>query len=223
MEIRYLSVFLHPHSIRPSEQKPAMPRSSKTRSSAADAAPSRPVLDLNDHIATRVAIFTNRLSRAASRFYRKNYGIGVVEWRLIMYVGRTKVTRANRICSETDLDKGAVSRSLATLQRMGIVSVKEDGADSRRNNVALTAKGRALHNELVPIALERQTKLVANLTPDEIQVFMGLIEKLQAKVSGGEPGADAPVPTLRPITRPPLKRATRRDELPRRRASARRG
>ena len=198
-----------------------MPRSSKTRSSAA--APSRPVLDLKDHIATRVAIFSNRLSRAASRFYRKNFGIGVVEWRLIMYVGRAKETRANRICSETDLDKGAVSRSLATLQRMGMVSVKEDGADSRRNNVALTAKGRALHGELVPIALERQAKLVVDLTPDEVQVFIGLIAKLQTKVSGGEPGADAPVPTLRPMTRPPLRRAARRDELPRRRASARRG
>jgi DNA-binding MarR family transcriptional regulator len=200
-----------------------MPRSSKTRSSAATGGLPRPVLDLNDHIATRVAIFANRLSRAASRFYRKNYGIGVVEWRLIMYVGHAKQTRANRICNETDLDKGAVSRSLATLQHMGIVSVKEDGTDSRRNNVALTAKGRALHAELVPIALERQIKLVADLRPEEIQGFMRLIEKMQATVSGGEPGADAPVPTLRPMSRPPLKRAVRRDESPKRRASARRG
>ena len=200
-----------------------MPRPSKTRPTSADTAPGGLVLDLNSHIATRVAIFANRLSRAASRFYRKKYGIGVVEWRLIMYIGRAKETRANRICSETDLDKGAVSRSLATLQRMGMVTVKEDGADSRRNNVALTVKGRALHSELVPIAFERQTKLVAGLTPAEVRLFMALIAKLQAKVSGGEPGADAPVPTLRPMPRPPLKRAARRDELPRRRASARRG
>jgi DNA-binding MarR family transcriptional regulator len=147
----------------------------------------------------------------------------VVEWRLIMYVGRARETRANRICSETDLDKGAVSRSLATLQRMGVVHIEEDGADSRRNNVALTAKGRALHNDLVPIAFDRQRSLVADLTPGEISLFLRLIERLQAKVSGGEPGADAPVPTLRPMPRPPLKRAARRDESPRRRASARRG
>jgi DNA-binding MarR family transcriptional regulator len=200
-----------------------MARSSKTRSpSITGAAPSGPVLDLNEHVPTRVAIFANRLSRAASRFYRKHYRIGVVEWRLIMYVGREKETRANRICRETDLDKGAVSRSLANLQQMGMVSVKEDGSDSRRNNVALTAKGRALHSELVPIALDRQSKLVADLTPEEVQTFLSLIEKLQAKVTGGQPGADAPVPTLRPLAPPPLKRAARRDELPRRRASARR-
>jgi DNA-binding MarR family transcriptional regulator len=200
-----------------------MPRSSKTRPPAAGAAAAGPVLDLNDHIATRVAIFANRLSRAASRFYRKTYGIGVVEWRLMMYIGRTRETRANRICKETDLDKGAVSRSLGTLQRMGIVSIRADGADNRRHNVALTAKGRALHDEIVPTALGRQTNLVADLTPDEIRLFLGLIERMQARVAGGEPGADAPVPTLRPMVPPKLKRAVRRDESPRRRASARRG
>jgi DNA-binding MarR family transcriptional regulator len=200
-----------------------MPRSSKKRPASTSTPPSAVVFDLNEHIATRVAIFANRLSRSASRFYRKYYGIGVVEWRLIMYVGREKETRANRICRETDLDKGAVSRSLAALQRMGMVSVKEDGSDSRRNNVALTAKGRALHKELVPIAFDRQRRLVAGLTPGEVQIFLALIDRLQAKVAGGQPGADAPVPTLRPLVPPPLKRAARRDESPRRHVSARRG
>jgi DNA-binding MarR family transcriptional regulator len=200
-----------------------MPRPRKTRPPAAGTASAGPVLDLNDHIATRVAIFANRLSRAASRFYRKTYGIGVVEWRLMMYIGRTRQTRANRICKETDLDKGAVSRSLATLQRMGIVSVKEDGVDNRRYNVALTAKGRCLHDEIVPTALERQTNLVADLKPEEIRFFLGLIERMQARVAGGEPGVDAPVPTLRPMSPPRLKRAARRDGSPRLRASARRG
>lgn len=199
-----------------------MPRSSKTPRTSA-AAPCRRVLDLNSHIATKVAIFANRLSRAASRFYRKNFGIGVVEWRLMMFIGHAKETRANRICWETDLDKGAVSRGLGTLQRMGIVSVREDGADGRRNIVALTAKGRALHDELVPIALDRQQKLVSDLTPDEVRAFTNLIERLQAKVSGGEPGPDGPLPARRPLAPPPLKRAQRRDESPRRRASARRG
>ena len=76
-----------------------MPRPSKMRHTSADTAPGGPVFDLNSHIATRVAVFANRLSRAASRFYRKNYGIGVVEWRLIMYIGRAKETRAKQTAS----------------------------------------------------------------------------------------------------------------------------
>ena len=65
--------------------------------------------------------------------------------------------------------------------------MKEDGADSRRNNVALTSKGRALHDRLVLIALERQRELLADLTPDEVRAFTGMIDRLQAKVADGAP------------------------------------
>src|SRR5262249_29666647 len=125
----------------------------------------------------------------------------VVEWRLIMFIGQVMETRANHICSQTELDKGAVSRSLAVLSRMGIVSVKEDGADSRRNNVALTPKGRALHDEMVPIALDRQSELVADLTQSEIETFIYLIDRLQAKVADGEPLAEETPPLPAPRSR----------------------
>ena len=131
-------------------------------------------------------------------------------------------TRANRICSQTDLDKGAVSRSLAVLQRMGLVSVQEDGADSRRNNVALTAKGRALHDEIVPIALDRQSELVADLTQAEIELFIDLIDRLQAKVSDGGPLPDEPasgLPSPAPRSR---QRARQPAAAPGRRAPGRR-
>jgi DNA-binding MarR family transcriptional regulator len=197
-----------------------MPRSKKPN--PAPVAALVPALDLKRHIPTKIAILANHLSRGASRFYRERYGIGVVEWRLMMFIGHATETRANRICSETDLDKGAVSRSLGVLQRMGIVSVKEDGRDSRRNNVALTAKGRALHNEIAPVALERQRQMLAGLTPAEIEVFTNVIDRLQARVSGC---AMPPRPALKPAVRAraPFRPAPRRDEAPRRHAPALRG
>jgi DNA-binding MarR family transcriptional regulator len=189
-----------------------------------DPAPYVPSVDLECHIATKVAIFANRLSRSASRFYRERYGIGVVEWRLMMFIGHASETRANRICGATDLDKGAVSRSLRVLRRMGIVSVREDGTDNRRNNVALTAKGRALHDRIVPVALERQRDLVADLTPHEVETFHRLIDRLQTKVANGEPVVLKVRAHKRPApARPPLRRPVRRDESPRRHAAAPRG
>lgn len=200
--------------------KNAMPRPKKTRH--APVAACRPMLDLNSHVATKIAVLANHLSRAASRFYRQRYGIGVVEWRLMMFIGHATETRANRICSETDLDKGAVSRSLAVLQRMGIVSVREDGSDSRRHNVALTAKGRALHDEIVPVALERQRELLAGLTPTEIAAFAEVVDRLQAKVSGPKV-PERPAPKRSTAPRVPFRAVPRRDEAPRRHTPALRG
>jgi DNA-binding MarR family transcriptional regulator len=182
-----------------------------------------PAIDLDDHIATRIAIFANRVSRAASRFYRDRYGIGVVEWRVLMFVGQAKQTSANRICSETDLDKGAVSRSLNVLARMGAVSVKADGADSRRHNVALTAKGRSLHDRIVPVALERQRDLLRDLSPAEVETLKDIIVRMQARVGDSKAPPEQPSPKRPPASRPALRRSARRDELPRRRATARRG
>jgi DNA-binding MarR family transcriptional regulator len=198
-----------------------MPKEKKGARAASEGA--GPAIDLNDHIATRVAIFANRVSRAASRFYRERYGIGVVEWRVLMFVGRANQTSANRICSETDLDKGAVSRSLNVLARMGAVSVKADGADSRRHNVALTAKGRALHDRIVPVALERQRDLLHDLSPDEIETLKDIIGRMQARVGDSKAPPERPSPKRPPASRRMLRRSARRDGLPKRRATARRG
>ncbi|MFZ1106209.1 MAG: MarR family winged helix-turn-helix transcriptional regulator [Hyphomicrobiaceae bacterium] len=198
-----------------------MPRPSKMRHAAGDTGSCGPLLDLSSHIPTKVTVLANRLMRSASRYYRKRYGIGVVEWRVIMFIGQVTETRANRICSQTELDKGAVSRSLAVLQRMGLVSAQEDGADSRRNNVALTPKGRALHDEMVPIALDRQSEVVADLTQAEIELFIDLIDRLQAKVSDGGPLPDEASPWL-PQTGPlSPKRTPRRTNSSGRRAPSR--
>jgi DNA-binding MarR family transcriptional regulator len=215
-QIRYVASVVIPEG----ESSAAMPRSKKPNPAPVGAL--EPALDLSSHIPTKIAILANHLSRAASRFYRERYGIGVVEWRLMMFIGHATETRANRICSETDLDKGAVSRSLRMLQRMGIVSVTEDGSDSRRNNVTLTAKGRALHDEIVPVALERQRQMLAGLTPAEIEAFMDVLDRLLARASNcavpEKPALDAAVPA-----RAPFRPAPRRCEAPKRHLPALRG
>jgi len=142
-----------------------------------------PSIDLKIHIPTLVAICANRMSRAASRFYRERYGIGIVEWRVLMFIGHRVETSANRICRETDLDKGAVSRSLNVLERRGFIRSREDGSDNRRRNIVLTNKGHALHDDIVPIALARERRLVAGMTPRQVKIFVATIQHLQGRIS----------------------------------------
>lgn len=175
-----------------------MPRLKKKRQTPTAAASGRPAIDLKKHFASKIAIFANRMLRAASRFYRERYGIGVVEWRVIIFIGYTNETSAHRICRETDLDKGAVSRSLNALVRKGIVRMKDDGADSRRRNVGLTAKGRALHDRIVPVALERQRILLSSLSAAEVEKLMELLGRLRTKAAGYKTSRDDALPRRRP-------------------------
>jgi len=175
-----------------------MPRLKKKRQTPTAAARGGPAIDLKKHVASKIAIFANRMLRAASRFYRERYGIGVVEWRVIIFIGYTNETSAHRICRETDLDKGAVSRSLNALVRKGIVRMKDDGADSRRRNVGLTAKGRALHDRIVPVALERQRILLSSLSAAEVEKLMELLGRLRTKAAGYKTSRDDALPRRRP-------------------------
>lgn len=200
-----------------------MPRPKKASHAPGGGGRGQPSIDLSRHVATKIAIFANRMSRAASRFYRERYGIGVVEWRVMMFIGHADETSANRICRETDLDKGAVSRSLNVLARLGIISVTEDGTDSRRHNVALTAKGRAMHDRIVPIALERQRELLSDLSPAEVEAFMDMIQRMQTKIVGGRSSPERPSFQRAGGKRATVTRAPRRDVLPKRHASAPRG
>lgn len=198
-----------------------MPRPGKTHRAGAGPVPCASAFDLSNHIPTKIAVFANRMQRSASRYYRKRYGIGVVEWRLVMFIGQVTQTRANRICSETDLDKGAVSRSLGVLQRLGIVGIEGDGADGRRNNISLTEKGRALHDEMVPTALNRQSELVADLSKAEVEILINLIDRLRVKVADGRPWPNEPQLEPPPPS-PPRKRASRQGKPPSGRGRTRR-
>jgi hypothetical protein len=63
------------HPLR--ESCPTLARPTKTRYAAGETGPCGPILDLNIHIPTKVAVLANRLIRSASRYYRKRYGFGV--------------------------------------------------------------------------------------------------------------------------------------------------
>jgi DNA-binding MarR family transcriptional regulator len=191
-----------------------MPRPEKKRS----AVPKRAAaVDLKKHAATRISILANKMSRAASRFYRERYGIGIVEWRVLLFLGYAGETSANTICRETDLDKGAASRSLNVLADMGVIRIGEDSADSRRHNIALTAKGRSLHDRIVPVVLERQRVLLSVLSRAEADSFMNMLGRLQAKAESRKSSRKR---TITGKARRSAKRASRRVASPKRPAAA---
>jgi DNA-binding MarR family transcriptional regulator len=194
-----------------------MAKSRKKRSALAVTTRGRLAVDLKKHTATRISVFANRMSRAASRFYRERYGIGIVEWRVLLYLGYAGETSANNICRETDLDKGAASRSLNVLEDMGVIRIGADSADNRRRNVVLTAKGRSLHDRIVPAVLERQRNLLAVLSPAEVEKFMEMLGRLQARADRRKP---FPARVVSTKIRRASSRTSRRAASPKRAATA---
>src|SRR6202000_2150790 len=84
------------------------------------------------------------------------------------------------------MDKVQVSRAVASLKRRDRVARTGDTKDGRVTRLSLTPKGRAIYDEILPLALRREKPLLSALSPAERQSFDRLLTKLarQAKLLG---------------------------------------
>ena len=57
-----------------------------------------------------------RLNRGATAYYRAAWDIGMAEWRLLVVLNMTASLNVGELAEAADLDKAAVSRSLAILE-----------------------------------------------------------------------------------------------------------
>jgi DNA-binding MarR family transcriptional regulator len=149
-----------------------------------DAAPvGRPVLDLDRHVPYFFTHISNRLSRGASETYRKHFGLGITEWRVMgVLAGMPNIT-ANQVINAIGLDKGAVSRSLGVLEKDRLVKSEPDPRDKRSRLMRLSRAGEALHDRIIVAALAREERLLSPLSPAEIEGLIVCLRKMRAVIS----------------------------------------
>ena len=88
------------------------------------------------------------LSNSATAHYQRNFGVSVTEWRIMSLLAIEPGIPASRICSVIGFDKGPVSRNLSVLQKRGMVAIRTAPDDGRTHAISLTARGRAIHENL---------------------------------------------------------------------------
>src|SRR3954470_16629401 len=108
--------------------------------------PGGPLVDLDRYVPALITFIANKLSRSATAFYQKRFGVNVTEWRIMSLLAIEPGIPASRICHVIGFDKGPVSRTLAALRQRGLIKIDTDRLDGRSHSIALTARGRATHD-----------------------------------------------------------------------------
>jgi DNA-binding MarR family transcriptional regulator len=148
------------------------------RSAANDAAP-RLVLDT--FLPYRLNVLAAVVSDSLSKVYAKRFGISVPEWRVLAALGERPELTGRDVGVSTRMHKTKVSRTMAALEARGLLT-RRPGADDRREAyAALTEKGRAVYQELVPMALSFARDLQAVLSPEERAAFERSLAKVFAR------------------------------------------
>ncbi len=150
-------------------------------------------LILERFVPYRLSVLSNTVSRAIARIYAERFDLTIPEWRVMAQLGRHGRLSAGDIVGLTAMDKVRVSRAVARLVASGRVAAVADETDRRRQVLTLAAPGRRIYREIVPLALEREERLLGALEPAERRTLDRLLAKLQNQAMELAPRAEGGV------------------------------
>ena len=135
-------------------------------------------LKLEEFLPYRLNVVASLVSQALSRIYADRYGIGVPEWRVVVTLGQYGMMTGKAIGAHSHMHKTKVSRAVALLEKRKLIMRRANRADLREAFLALTPAGRAMYDELAPVALEFSTRLSEAVEPADRAAFERVIDRL---------------------------------------------
>lgn len=144
-------------------------------------------------------LFLYRLTRLQAvavapvgRLCQARYGVSRREWRLIVVLARHGPVLSSELADLAQLDRARTSRIVTALVDMKLIAREVIPSDRRQARVSLTAEGRALYDEFLPVVVELNRQLLLELAPEEIAQLDGLMDRLAERAKENLAALDLP-------------------------------
>lgn len=142
------------------------------------ASPQHARLELDRFLPYRLSVLSNRVSQDIAGRYHARFGLAITEWRTMAVLAIDPDLSANGVADRTAMDKVAVSRAVARLLERGLIEREIHGDDRRRSVLRLTEAGYSVYDEVAPMVLACERRLLSPLDDEERAMLDRLIEKL---------------------------------------------
>jgi DNA-binding MarR family transcriptional regulator len=146
-----------------------------------------PQLVLAKFLPYQLSVTSNAVSDLIARSYHGRFGLKIPEWRVMAVLGERSSATQRELGEATAMDKVTVNRASKALVDRGLLGRAPNETDGRSHHLALTAVGRELYDQIVPLALSVEDELETVLSADEARILSGILEKLRAKAASLEP------------------------------------
>jgi DNA-binding MarR family transcriptional regulator len=132
----------------------------------------------------QLSVASNAVSALIAERYRKRFGLKIPEWRVMAVLGDAAHHRGmtqRALTRATLMDKVAVNRAVRVLEERGLIARLPNPGDGRSQLLELTDEGRAIHGEVMPLALATERELLARFAPDEQALLRTMLAALHAR------------------------------------------
>ncbi len=136
------------------------------------------VLELDRFLPYRLSVLSNTLSQAIAAEYEQRFQLSITEWRVMAVLGRYTNIAAREVAQRTAMDKVAVSRAVAQLLAAGRIERAIASHDKRQSMLRLTEAGHAIYDQVAPLALQHEARLLAQLDAIEREWLERILAKL---------------------------------------------
>jgi len=161
---------------------PAMDKDSPIAAGTAESsAPDEAPLKLEEFLPYRLNVLAAVTSQALSRVYAERYGIGIPEWRVLVTLGHVGTMTGKAIGDHTHMHKTKVSRAVASLEKRRLLTRRANKADMREAFLTLTSAGRAIYQDLAPVASAFAARLIEAIDPADRKAFDRAVTALTAQ------------------------------------------
>ena len=146
---------------------------------------SRPHLDLDNYLPYLI----NRVGSAIAEIYTGDtlapLGLSLDTWRVLAALSNNGGQRQIDLVAMTSIDVSTMSRLITRMVRQDLVTRTRSKTSSREVVIALSAKGRAQVESLIPIAKKIEGTAVAGLPPKDLAVVKRALKRMYDNLTNG--------------------------------------
>jgi DNA-binding MarR family transcriptional regulator len=138
--------------------------------------------DLDGYVPFFITAIANRWTATSSRRYLREFGIGVVEWRVLASLAARDQASSADVVTLVGMDAAAVSRAMRALERRGLVEPVKGRFVGRTKPYRMTAAGERLCLAVRDLALSREAVLLGGLDASDRSELLRLLRLLHSRL-----------------------------------------
>jgi DNA-binding MarR family transcriptional regulator len=128
-------------------------------------------------ISMRMVVLFAMMRRSMIVTQRRDFDLSETEWRILSTLGAFAPLSLNGLADRLAQDRGQLSRAVTAMVRRGLVS-RSRKPGGPEVDIALTASGDALHDQMVERAFARDTFLTEGIDPEELGVAKRVVNQM---------------------------------------------